>query len=1105
MEGRLDMAIDEALAEAVGAGDSPPVGPAVRIFPAHACPWAGSRRRRGSTRRAASQRTASPSSAARPADTRCSTTTSSPTPSRFPRRDAGPLHRRSRAGNARCTCSSRACSCAGLSNLGITGTINAAQRGRHPQPRLLRLRGRVRDRRAATGRKLIGSAQMTTRRAILQHGSIPLQNPGQRVFRYLEAAQPLDSHPPSCLNEEAGRALSFEEVREAFARAFRDEPGRRATPSCCRAEQERAERILGAEVRDRRVEPRMLSTRRRSALPSCAACCCLLPVRWASALSFSDPGDPAVLAARIAGAMTDEELLGQVFFLGWQGVGPSADILRWIGTREIGGVKIFPRNVSDLAVPRAGRGRPCRSWRRAAGSASRCSSPPTRRAAGSGRSRTRPRSRRATSPSARPASRETRTAPATTSAGSWPRSASTWTSRPPRTCTRTPRRASSARAPSARTRRTTGLLSAAYARGMADAGVLCTAKHFPGHGSADQDSHGHLPKIDVSLDQLLDRDLIPYRILIREGIPAIMTGHLAFPRIIGSLTPASLSPFFLQSVLRDKLGFTGHRDHRRHGDGGRAGGRPGHRPAPAAARWRRATTWCSSPTRPPRRSAPGRRCVAAVRDDRRIPRRPPGVGDSGSWRRSSAPSAPAPAGAARGSVDVHERRCPPPGAKDFFAQVSARAVTLIAGARIPYRPARGEKILLCGQFPEFLAEGLRRYPGRRDAALPLHARSTARGPRTGRRCARAPPAYDTVIFCLANYNSLDVLQDLKGMGRKVIVISALSPVYLSEAPWVQTAIAVYGDGRDSFRAGFGVLAGDFARHRRASRRTFRAGRADELAAGGPTGPGRAPRVPPPRGSPVRPLHLAPARRRARIRGLPGHRSTRAPCGTASCTPPAVSCCPPFPPAGRTAGALRTLLGDLRPMVHSIMGVGRCVDVGRGEPSAAADHARRVLPDDPGAGARAPRAPAGSPRPPRPQGGPVRRGRSSFPLQKCYELEEVVITPAHFNDGQCMKSPEASPCASSWCTSRSWTESRWPRPRRTRAGTRWTRSAACTRCPQERGKGLGKAVVSELLKTVFIDKQEACLFVKKHNRPAIALYERLGFAPVTDYVISYYGL
>ena len=73
------------------------------------------------------------------------------------------------------------------------------------------------------------------------------------------------------------------------------------------------------------------------------------PAPSAPALSFKDPGEPEVLAARLADAMTTEELLGQVFFLGWQGVGPSPDILRWIGTRGIGGVKIFPRNVSDLA------------------------------------------------------------------------------------------------------------------------------------------------------------------------------------------------------------------------------------------------------------------------------------------------------------------------------------------------------------------------------------------------------------------------------------------------------------------------------------------------------------------------------------------------------------------------------------------------------------------------------------------------------------------------------------------------------------------------------------------------------------------------------------
>jgi beta-N-acetylhexosaminidase len=107
-----------------------------------------------------------------------------------------------------------------------------------------------------------------------------------------------------------------------------------------------------------------------------------------------------------------------------------------------------------------------------------------------------------------------------------------------------------------------------------------------------------------------------------------------------------------------------------------------------------------------------------------------------------------------------------------------------------------------------VAEGLRRFPGAGTFLFPFAPFYRARPEDIAEMRARAR-GYDTVIFCLANYNSLDVLQVLKGMGKKVFVISALSPVYLTEAPWVQSALAVYGDGRESFRAGLGALAGDF--------------------------------------------------------------------------------------------------------------------------------------------------------------------------------------------------------------------------------------------------------------------------------------------------------
>jgi beta-N-acetylhexosaminidase len=527
----------------------------------------------------------------------------------------------------------------------------------------------------------------------------------------------------------------------------------------------------------------------------------LFPASGASALGFRDPGDPAVLAARIADAMTDDELLGQVFFLGWQGVGPSADILRWIGTRQIGGVKIFPRNVSDLpSLARDVAGMQALALRGRFGIPLFVA---TDQEGGW----------------VRQIKDETSVSPGNLALGAsgvpgdayrtgyylgrelsalginmdFAPTADVYSN--PEASVIGPRSFGSDPA-------TTGLLSAAYARGMEDAGVVPTAKHFPGHGSADQDSHGHLPKIDVSLDQLLDRDLIPYRILVREGIPAIMTGHLAFPRIIGNLTPASLSPYFLKGVLREKLGFTGiviTDDMEMEGvlaDGTDTAGACrraleagndmvliSHTPATQEHTWKalRAAVRTQAAFRSTLRDSVKRILVAKLR----------------AFRAAAGPDGP---------VDVR-LAVPAPGAKDFFSQVSARAVTLIGGARIPFRPSPREKILLCGQFPEFLAEGLKRYPGAQTFLFPFSPFYKARPEDRAVVQARAP-AFDTVIFCLANYNSLDVLEDLKRLGRRVIVMSTLSPVYLSEVPWVPTSIAVYGDGKDSFRAGYAVLAGD---------------------------------------------------------------------------------------------------------------------------------------------------------------------------------------------------------------------------------------------------------------------------------------------------------
>ncbi len=406
-----------------------------------------------------------------------------------------------------------------------------------------------------------------------------------------------------------------------------------------------------------------------------------------------------------------------------------------------------------------------------------------------------------------------------------------------------------------------------------------------------------------------------------------------------------------------------------------------------------------------------------------------------------------------------------------------------------------------GQFPEFIAEGLRRYP---EASALLFSFSPFYNAEPADRAAVRSRAatVDTVIFCLANFNSLDVLEELKDLGRNVIVISALSPVYLSEVPWVKTAVAVYGDGRDSFRAGFGVLAGDYAATgllpvnfpgpgiemswRQAGRRDLSALLEfllpDEAAFVAITSRLRSGA----RGYEVY-LDLGPG---GEVRHSLLHTS-------------AGLLLPAFSDPAPDRLELASVLNGLHPMVQSIMGIGRCVNAVEESlplpPTTRVEYFLMTLSE-------------GSSRPalrPEPPGLVVRKADSDdadllFPLQKCYELEEVVITPAHFNDGQCLRSLRlalreqlvylaelaGTPVAKAATNAR---------------GYRVDQIGGVYTVPSERGKGLGKTVVWELLGRVFSEKQEACLFVKKHNRSAIALYERLGFAPVNDYVISYYGL
>lgn len=97
----------------------------------------------------------------------------------------------------------------------------------------------------------------------------------------------------------------------------------------------------------------------------------------------------------------------------------------------------------------------------------------------------------------------------------------------------------------------------AMTRGLMDGGVMASAKHFPGHGDTDIDSHLGLPQINKSFEELEKCELIPFKKLIQTGIPAITTAHILFPKIEPNKIPATMSRKIVNDILKEKLGFQG--------------------------------------------------------------------------------------------------------------------------------------------------------------------------------------------------------------------------------------------------------------------------------------------------------------------------------------------------------------------------------------------------------------------------------------------------------------------------------------------------------------------------------------------------------------------
>ena len=344
-----------------------------------------------------------------------------------------------------------------------------------------------------------------------------------------------------------------------------------------------------------------------------------------------------------------------------------------------------------------------------------------------------------------------------------------------------------------------GILGAAYAKGLRDAGVIATAKHFPGNGDTALDSHGVLPRIDVEMDVLWERELVPYRTLAKEGVGAIMSGHIAFPKTQAGNKPASLSRYFLTDILRNEIGYKGlvvTDDISMNGATFAAG-----------SQWRAAfealeagNDLIMSSGNPAfdgplwgnllaemRRSEPfnkrvreaATRVIAAKLEYLKSPNAPPFIPDIGKIR---------------GHI-------PDAGAVDFYRDLASRAATIVMEKErgvFPLTPETAGNVLLAGSDLTFFSVGKKAFP---------NAKSILAAPEFQSDFLAMARNAGAIIFCLRDAKDAAVLHAARYLGKKTIVLSVLNPAYLEGLGWIDGAVAVYSDYEESFLAGFSAITG----------------------------------------------------------------------------------------------------------------------------------------------------------------------------------------------------------------------------------------------------------------------------------------------------------
>ncbi len=351
-----------------------------------------------------------------------------------------------------------------------------------------------------------------------------------------------------------------------------------------------------------------------------------------------------------------------------------------------------------------------------------------------------------------------------------------------------------------------GILGAAWASGSQAAGVIPTVKHFPGHGDTSYDSHINLPTIDVDFETFKKRELVPFMYLIKQNVPAVMSGHLSFPKIDSSGTPASLSKYFLTDLLREQLGYQGliiTDDMMMNGATMFAGSvSSAFRMAIEAGNDIVISSKCADLN-----EALWTHNLSLMQKDENFYNR---VKDA-AYRvikskleyfkgKNPAPLYP-------NAKDI-AKSIPDKDGKKFFLEQACRSIAVEKNTDLPLSAGNAGKVLLVGSLPKFFEEGKKRFADSGEFSFSYEI-----GPNETQwvidNIGKLVGGYDTLVVLVYNERTARIAEWLKQYGKRTVIFSIMTPTESFSLDWANDILVGYSYSNFTMQAMFGALCGEY--------------------------------------------------------------------------------------------------------------------------------------------------------------------------------------------------------------------------------------------------------------------------------------------------------